>query len=152
MNRPIPRIVIGGTWSGCGKTTVARGLMAACVARGLTVQPFKVGPDFIDPSHHTAICGRISQNLDPFMMGEAEVGEVFARASEGADLAIVEGVMGLFDGVDGGSCFQHRPRGGTPLRPRHPRGGAPGDVRVGPRGDQGYSTFLPGNRACGVHL
>jgi cobyrinic acid a,c-diamide synthase len=102
VNRAIPRIVIGGTWSGCGKTTVARGLMAAFAARGLRVQPFKVGPDFIDPSHHTAICGRISRNLDPFMMGEGEVSSVFARASEGADLAIIEGVMGLFDGVDGG--------------------------------------------------
>lgn len=103
MNRTIPRIVIAGTWSGCGKTTVARGLMAACTARGLTVQPFKVGPDFIDPSHHTAICGRASRNLDPFMMGEEEVISVFTRASQGADLAITEGVMGLFDGVDGGT-------------------------------------------------
>jgi cobyrinic acid a,c-diamide synthase len=102
MTRSIPRIVIGGTWSGCGKTTVARGLMAAFTARGLRVQPFKVGPDFIDPSHHTAICGRVSRNLDPFMMGEREVSSVFARASEGADLAVIEGVMGLFDGVDGG--------------------------------------------------
>ena len=102
MTRAVPRIVIGGTWSGCGKTTVARGLMAAFAARGLRVQPFKVGPDFIDPSHHTAICGRISRNLDPFMMGEGEVSSVFARASEGADLAIIEGVMGLFDGMDGG--------------------------------------------------
>jgi cobyrinic acid a,c-diamide synthase len=102
MSRDIPRIVIAGTWSGCGKTTVARGLMAAFAARGLRVQPFKVGPDFIDPSHHSAICGRTSRNLDPFMMGEGEVSRVFTRASEGADLAIVEGVMGLFDGVDGG--------------------------------------------------
>jgi len=102
MTGSIPRIVIGGTWSGCGKTTVARGLMAAFAARGLRVQPFKVGPDFIDPTHHTAICGRISRNLDPFMMGTGEVSSVFARASEGADLAVIEGVMGLFDGVDGG--------------------------------------------------
>jgi len=102
MTGTVPRIVIGGTWSGCGKTTVARGLMAAFAARGLRVQPFKVGPDFIDPSHHSAICGRISRNLDPFMMGDREVSSVFARASEGADLAIIEGVMGLFDGMDGG--------------------------------------------------
>ncbi|HTY51691.1 MAG TPA: cobyrinate a,c-diamide synthase [Methanomicrobiales archaeon] len=102
MSRAIPRIVIAGTWSGCGKTTVARGLMAAFTAQGLRVQPFKVGPDFIDPSHHTAICGRVSRNLDPFMMGEEEVARVFASASRGADLAVIEGVMGLFDGVDGG--------------------------------------------------
>ncbi|HVN65916.1 MAG TPA: cobyrinic acid a,c-diamide synthase, partial [Methanomicrobiales archaeon] len=98
MIRAIPRVVIAGTWSGCGKTTVARGLMAAFAARGLAVQPFKVGPDFIDPSHHTAICGRVSRNLDPFMMGEEEVARVFASASRGADLAVIEGVMGLFDG------------------------------------------------------
>jgi len=66
----IPRVVIAGTHSGCGKTTVTRGIMEALVARGYTVQPFKVGPDFIDPTHHAAVCGRASRNLDPFMMGE----------------------------------------------------------------------------------
>jgi cobyrinic acid a,c-diamide synthase len=98
---PVPRIVIAGTHSGCGKTTVASGIMAALTARGMTVQPFKVGPDFIDPSHHTRICGRISRNLDPFMMGEAGCAETFLRASAGADIAVIEGVMGLYDGVDG---------------------------------------------------
>lgn len=97
----IPRIVIAGTHSGCGKTTVASGIMAALAARGLKVQPFKVGPDFIDPSHHTRICGRISRNLDPFMMGEEGCTDTFIRASEGADIAVIEGVMGLYDGVDG---------------------------------------------------
>jgi cobyrinic acid a,c-diamide synthase len=97
----IPRIVIAGTHSGCGKTTVARGLMQALVERGLVVQPFKVGPDFIDPGFHTAICGRISRNLDPFMMGEDGVRETFVRSSAGADIAVIEGVMGMFDGLDG---------------------------------------------------
>ncbi|MDI9632845.1 MAG: cobyrinate a,c-diamide synthase [Methanolinea sp.] len=97
----IPRVVVCGTHSGCGKTTITRGIMEALVARGLSVQPFKVGPDFIDPTHHTAVCGRISRNLDPFMMGEAGVLETFARACRGADIAVVEGVMGMFDGVDG---------------------------------------------------
>ncbi|MDP0971496.1 cobyrinic acid a,c-diamide synthase, partial [Klebsiella pneumoniae] len=73
----IPRIVIAGTHSGCGKTTIARGIMDALTRRGLRVQPFKVGPDFIDPTHHTAICGRSSRNLDPFMMGRDGVVESF---------------------------------------------------------------------------
>ena len=97
----IPRIVIAGTHSGCGKTTVAGGLMGALVAQGYRVQPFKVGPDFIDPSHHSRICGRESRNLDPFMMGETGCIDTFCRASAGSDIAVIEGVMGMFDGVDG---------------------------------------------------
>ena len=98
---PVPRIVIAGTHSGCGKTTIASGIMAALSARGLKVQPFKVGPDFIDPSYHTKICGRISRNLDPFMMGEERCTDTFIRATLGADIAVIEGVMGIYDGVDG---------------------------------------------------
>jgi cobyrinic acid a,c-diamide synthase len=97
----IPRIIIAGTHSGCGKTTIASGTMAALTARGMKVQPFKVGPDFIDPSHHTQICRRPSRNLDPFMMGEKQCIETFLRATEGADIAVIEGVMGMYDGVDG---------------------------------------------------
>ena len=149
MNRAIPRIVIGGTWSGCGKTTVARGLMAAFTARGFTVQPFKVGPDFIDPSHHTAICGRISRNLDPFMMGDAEVERVFARASAGADLAIIEGAMGLFDGVDGGMIASTAHVAELLSAPVilvvEPRGMS-GSVHAVIRG---YSTYGPGTPPAG---
>jgi len=82
----IPSVLIAGTHSGVGKTTVTLGLMAALRARGLKVQPFKVGPDFIDPSHHTAVCGRPSHNLDPFMMGEDGVRRSFCSALAGADV------------------------------------------------------------------
>lgn len=101
--KEIPRIVIAGTHSGCGKTTVAQGVMAVLMEEGLAVQPFKVGPDFIDPTHHTAICHRPSRNLDPFMMGEEGVVRTFLSACRGADIAVIEGVMGLFDGLGGTS-------------------------------------------------
>ncbi len=96
---PIKALLIAGTGSGVGKTTVALGLMAA-LCKNYKVQPFKVGPDFIDTSHHTKICRRPSRNLDSFIMGERGVVETFGRASKGADFCITEGVMGLFDGVD----------------------------------------------------
>ena len=96
----IPAILIAGTHSGVGKTTVALGVMAALSSRGLRVQPFKIGPDFIDPSHHTIICGRNSRNLDSFMMGLEGIKKCFYRAIENSDVAVVEGVMGLYDGMN----------------------------------------------------
>jgi cobyrinic acid a,c-diamide synthase len=93
-----PRLVIAGTHSGVGKTTVTLAILAALNARGLRVQAFKVGPDFIDPGHHAAVTGRPSRNLDGWMLGEIVNRDIFTRAAADADISIIEGMMGLFDG------------------------------------------------------
>ena len=92
-------IVIAGTHSGCGKTTVTLGLLAALKKKGLRVQTFKTGPDFIDSGLHRMITGRPSRNLDLWMCGEDYVKECYSRNSLHADIAVVEGVMGLYDGT-----------------------------------------------------
>ena len=95
--------VVGGPASGVGKTTVTLALMAAFRRRGLEVQPFKCGPDFIDAGHHTRVCGRRSRNLDGWMLSADRNRDIFRRDASGADVCIVEGVMGLFDGASGRS-------------------------------------------------
>jgi cobyrinic acid a,c-diamide synthase len=101
MSGITPRVVIAGTHSGAGKTTVSIGLMAALSKRGLRLQPFKAGPDYIDPTFHHAVSGRISRNLDPWMTSEAWVKHVFLHAARDADISVIEGVMGFYDGHDG---------------------------------------------------
>ncbi len=96
-----PRIVIAGTGSGVGKTTISTGLMAALAERGLAVQGFKVGPDYIDPSYHTQATNRYSRNLDSYMLSDRTIVNCFLKSSADADISIIEGVMGLYDGLSG---------------------------------------------------
>ncbi len=100
----IPAFIVAGTHSGCGKTTVSLGLMAALGRRGLAVQPYKCGPDFIDPTLHREVCGRPSRNLDRWMCGDQWTRDTFHRHLDGAGVAVVEGVMGMFDGGDGSAA------------------------------------------------
>ncbi|RFC76446.1 cobyrinate a,c-diamide synthase [Streptomyces sp. AcE210] len=97
----MPRLVIAAPSSGSGKTTVATGLMAAFAGRGLAVSPHKVGPDYIDPGYHALATGRAGRNLDAYLCGPELVAPLFAHGARGCDLAVVEGVMGLFDGAFG---------------------------------------------------
>ena len=94
----LPRLVLAGTHSGVGKTTVTLAVLAALKARGRRVQAFKAGPDFIDPGHHSLVTGRPSRNLDGWMLGEDVNRRIFSRVAADADLSIIEGMMGLFDG------------------------------------------------------
>ena len=94
-----PRILIAGTGSGCGKTTVTCALLGALKARGLVVASFKCGPDYIDPMFHSEILGTPSRNLDLFLMGEKGVRYSLAENGKNADISVVEGVMGFYDGA-----------------------------------------------------
>lgn len=97
------RIMLAGTGSGCGKTTAALALMAALRARGMAVAPFKAGPDYIDPGFHRLACGRASHNLDEWLCAPQSVRRVLALGARGADIAVIEGAMGFYDGAGGGS-------------------------------------------------
>lgn len=100
------KILIAGTSSGVGKTTISLGIMQALAKRNLKVQPYKVGPDYIDPSYHTFITGRYSRNLDSYMLEDEKIKYIVKNSSKDADISVVEGVMGLYDGygVDLDDC------------------------------------------------
>src|SRR2546426_12822867 len=96
-----PRFIVAGSHSGVGKTTVTLALLRALAARGLNVQPFKIGPDFIDTAYHTEVAGRPSINLDLWMMGPDNIRRTYGRFSAAADVAVVESMGALYDGEDG---------------------------------------------------
>ena len=152
-----PAVVIGAPASGSGKTTIATGLIGALRQAGHRVAPFKVGPDFIDPGYHALAAGRPGRNLDPVLVGEDLVGPLFRHGSRGSDIAVVEGVMGLFDGrIDEQLLIPAR--GSTAQVSRLLR--APVLLVVDCRGQsqsiaavlQGFSTLEPNVRVAGVIL
>jgi cobyrinic acid a,c-diamide synthase len=150
-------VVIAAPASGSGKTTVATGLIGALRRAGHAVAPFKVGPDFIDPGYHSLAAGRPGRNLDPVLVGERLIGPLYAHGAAGADIAVVEGVMGLFDGRI--SMNPTAPAAGSTA---HVAGllGAPVILVVDARGQShsiaallhGFSTFDAATRVCGVIL
>ncbi len=147
-----PRVVIAGTHSGVGKTTVATGILAALTARGLRVGAAKVGPDFIDPGYHALACGRPSRNLDVRLCGEEVVQALAARAGAGCQLLVVEGVMGLFDGSGAGpeASTAHVARLlGAPVVLVVDAAAMSGSVAALVHG---FGTFDPGIRVAGVVL
>ena len=153
----VPGVVIAAPSSGSGKTCVATGLMGALRVAGRTVAPFKVGPDFIDPGYHALATGRPGRNLDPVLVGEDLIGPLYRHGSRGADIAVIEGVMGLFDGrID--DALVMPPRGSTAQVARLL--GATVLLVVDVRGQsqsiaavlQGFSTLAPGVRIGGVIL
>jgi cobyrinic acid a,c-diamide synthase len=150
----IPRVVIAAPGSGHGKTSVATGLLGALRKAGLTVSPHKVGPDYIDPGYHALAAGRPGRNLDPWLVGEGQVASMFihgATTPVPADIAVIEGVMGLFDGKAGLEDFASTAHVARLL-------GAPIVLVVDAWGTgssaaallHGFATYDPGTRIGGV--
>ncbi|MEW6593475.1 MAG: cobyrinate a,c-diamide synthase [Thermodesulfobacteriota bacterium] len=148
FSRRIPGLLLAGPHSGCGKTTVTLGLMAAFAQRGMKVQPFKAGPDFIDPTLHCLVTGRISHNLDPWMCGEVFVRGCFSRHGASADVSVVEGVMGLFDGGEGSAAHLAKVLGLPVILVVDARSMAESAAAV----VMGFETLDPAVRLAGVIL
>ncbi len=142
----VPALLIAGTHSGCGKTTLTLGIMAALARRGLAVQPFKCGPDFIDPSLHQMVTGRISRNLDVRMCGKDFVRRTFLRNGGECDCAVVEGVMGLFDGGEGSAAHLAKTLELPVILVIDVRSAAESVAAVA----HGFATLDPGLRLAGI--
>ena len=99
------RILIGATSSGCGKTTITSGIIKALSDRGMKIQPYKVGPDYIDTSYHKLAAGITSRNLDNFILDTQEIKKIFSKNSKDVDISVVEGVMGFYDGYQADSDY-----------------------------------------------
>jgi cobyrinic acid a,c-diamide synthase len=148
-----PRLVIAGTRSGDGKTTVATGLMAALAARGLRVSAHKVGPDYIDPSYHAAATGRPGRNLDPWLTSPELIAPLFRHGAGTADVSVIEGVMGLFDGVTGRGDLASTAHVARLLSaPVVLVVSATGVARSIAATVHGFATFDPATRVAGVVL
>ncbi|CRK54270.1 Cobyrinic acid A,C-diamide synthase [Rhodococcus sp. RD6.2] len=153
-----PAVVIAAPASGSGKTTIATGLIGALRAAGDRVAPFKVGPDYIDPGYHALAAGRVGRNLDPVLVGADRIGPLYRHGSTGCDIAVVEGVMGLFDG----KISEPAPEGAAEGSTAQVAGllGAPVVLVVDARGHSqslaavlhGFATFDRGVRIGGVIL
>lgn len=145
--------MIAGTHSGVGKTLITMGLTAAFKEKGLRVQVFKVGPDYIDPSHHRVVSGRPCRNLDSWMLDESALLKVFEKGSQDADLCLIEGVMGLFDGhsanSDQGSSAEIAKLLNVPILLVLD---ASGLARSAAAVVQGYTNFDPKLKFAGVFL
>ncbi len=150
----IPRVVIAAPGSGHGKTSVATGLLGALRQRGLAVSPHKVGPDYIDPGYHALAAGRPGRNLDPWLVGEDQIAAMFIRGAttpQPADIAVIEGVMGLFDGASSRGDFASTAHVARLLR-------APVILVVDAEGTSasaaallyGFASYDPGTRIGGV--
>jgi cobyrinic acid a,c-diamide synthase len=147
----IPRIVIAASGSGVGKTTATVALIGALRARGVRVAAFKCGPDYLDPTYHARVLEQPSQNLDGWMMGRDAVLSTFARAARGADIAVIEGMMGLFDGAapdrDEGSTAEIAKWLSAPVVLVHD---ASGIARTVSAVAHGFATFDPGVNVAGL--
>ncbi|MDD5304847.1 MAG: cobyrinate a,c-diamide synthase, partial [Elusimicrobia bacterium] len=147
----LPRLVIAGTQSGVGKTSLTLGLVAALARRGLRVQTFKVGPDYLDPTYLALASGRPCYNLDGWMMGLDYARQLFGRVGAEADVALIEGVMGLFDGADPAGLDGSTAEIALALdAPVALVANAHGAGRSFAATVHGFATFLPGLRLAGV--